>query len=93
MITQENIRRLDRRIAQLALRDYLTANKPLSQRSKAEQRKFLRGESIHRPYTLGVDTMEVLDLYRIAIRPPVTCEDEERIKAYLLRVKLQDSCE
>ncbi len=82
MITQANIDNLYKISSNLAMKDYLQAN-PRDTNGKPKYKK-------HRPYSLSDETIEVKNLYGIAIKPEqnITIEEEEQIKGYLLKIKL-----
>lgn len=60
------------------MRDYLAVN---------------RKHKKHISYSLSPDTAEALELLRIARRSPISHEDEERVKLYLLCLMFQDGAE
>jgi hypothetical protein len=79
MITQGNIDNLYKITANLAKRDYLITN--------PKRRVSKQGYVIHNRYSLSDETLEAYDFYNLSIRDDISREDEERIKAYLLKVK------
>ena len=73
MITSQNLQNLYNITANLAYKDYRAMNP--------------KGGKKHRPYSLSGETREALELYALARTTDLSREDEERIKAYLLKIK------
>jgi len=81
MITPSNIERLDRIVAHYAMKDYLRANpKPKYDRKT--------GAPIRKPYTLSPETNEARAMLSLARSENLTPEQEEIVKAYLLKHKI-----
>ena len=79
MITEKNIETLDSFVAKYAMMDYKRANpKP----------KFRNEMPVHNPYTLSPDTNEAREMLHLARKTDITKEEEESVKAYLLKKKL-----
>lgn len=77
MITQKNIERLSGIVSLLALKDYKRAN---------PKRKVNKNGTVkHNPYTLSEETEEARRLLINAKKENITREEEEEIKAYLLK--------
>ena len=74
MITLQNLQNLYNITANLAYKDYRAMNP--------------KGGKKHRPYSLSGETREALELYALARTTDLSREDEERIKAYLLKIKM-----
>jgi len=74
MITSQNLQNLYNITANLAYKDYRAMNP--------------KGGKTHRPYSLSGETREALELYALARTTDLSREDEERIKAYLLKIKM-----
>lgn len=76
MITKANTERLNNIVAKLSYRDMEAHYKKCGKKCG---------------YSLGIDTLEALELYRIAYRTQngykPTREEEESVKAYLLKRK------
>ena len=77
MITEKNIDNLYRITSNFSYRDYMAVNS----NNKTKHVK---------PYSLSDDTKEALNLLKIAQKPQqdITQNEEEQIKAYLLKIKL-----
>lgn len=69
------IKDLEAILSHLAYRDYRQAN-PV----RNGKRVYVK----HRPYTLSPDTLEVLEMIKIASKEDITAEEEKMIKAFLL---------
>lgn len=80
MITENNIKRLDDLIKKYAMQDYLRANP-----KKKDGR--LKYKTYH-PYSLSSETNEAREMYALARKKDITKEEEETVKAYLLKHKL-----
>ena len=82
MITDKNIDNLYRITSNLALKDFKQMNPKPKMNSK--------GFTNFKPYSLSDDTKEALNLLKIAQKPQqdITQNEEEQIKAYLLKIKL-----
>ena len=74
MITKENIKRLDNLVKKYAFQDYKRANPHMKTR--------------HNPYTLSPLTNEAREMLRLARKENITKEEEEEVKAYLLKKKM-----
>ena len=74
MITQENIERLDKLVKKYATQDY-----------KRAAPHFAWG---HRSYTLSPLTNEAREMLQLARKENITKEEEESVKAYLLKKKM-----
>jgi len=62
-------------------RDYLAAGN-----SADKPRRNKKGEVIHIPYVLGIDTSEAMEHYKLSLNGDWTDEQENRIKAYRLKI-------
>lgn len=80
MITENNLKRLDNLVAKYALMDYKRAN------PKRRIRK--DGTVKHNPYTLSPLTNEAREMLTLARKKDITQEEEEIVKAYLLKQKM-----
>ena len=80
MITENNLKRLDNLVAKYALMDYKRAN------PKRRIRK--DGTVKHNPYTLSPLTNEAREMLALARKKDITQEEEEIVKAYLLKQKM-----
>lgn len=80
MITQGNIENLYKITSNLSMRDYLAVNNP------TKKKRDKNGNIKHTPYSLSDETLEAENFYCIAIQKEINAEDEERIKAYLLKI-------
>lgn len=80
MITENNLKRLDNLVAKYALMDYKRAN------PKRRIRK--DGTVKHNPYTLSPLTNEAREMLTLARKKDITREEEEIVKAYLLKQKM-----
>lgn len=80
MITENNIKRLDDLVAKYAMMDYKRAN------PKRKIRK--DGTVIHNPYSLSSLTNEAREMLSLARKENLSAEEENTIKAYLLRMKI-----
>jgi hypothetical protein len=80
MITENNLKRLDNLVAKYALMDYKRAN------PKRRIRK--DGTVKHNPYTLSPLTNEAREMLTLARKKDITQEEEEIVKAYLLKQKI-----
>ena len=74
MITEENIKRLDNLVKKYAFQDYKRSNPHMKTR--------------HNPYTLSPLTNEAREMLRLARKENITKEEEEEVKAYLLKKKM-----
>lgn len=74
MITKENIKRLDNLVKKYAFQDYKRSNPHMKTR--------------HNPYTLSPLTNEAREMLRLARKENITKEEEEEVKAYLLKKKM-----
>lgn len=80
MITQSNIDNLYKISSNLAMKDYLIMNPTKSDNTPRYKK--------HRPYSLSDETIEATELLKIAYkRTDATREEEEQIKAYLLKIQ------
>lgn len=82
MITERNIERLDRLVAKYAYEDFRQAN-PLGKRRIRKD-----GTVKHNPYSLSAKTNEAREMLIMARKKDITKEEEEIVKAYLLKQKL-----
>ena len=73
MITSQNLQNLYNITANLAYKDYRAMNPKGGKK---------------RPYSLSGETREALELYALARTTDLSREDEEHIKAYLLKIKM-----
>lgn len=74
MITEENIKRLDDLVKKYAFQDFKRANPHMKMR--------------HNPYTLSPLTNEAREMLNLARKENITKEEEEEVKAYLLKKKM-----
>ena len=79
MITKNNIERLNNIVKKYALQDFYRANPP---------RKRWNPNRKHVPYTLSPMTNEAREMLAIAMKKDISREEEEKVKAYLLRQKI-----
>lgn len=61
----------------LSMRDFLQVNYKSGNKSKK-----------HIPYSLSQDTIESLEIYKIACKDEITQIEEEKIKGYLLPIRI-----
>lgn len=80
MITQGNIENLYKISSNLSMKDYLAVNKP------EKKRRDKNGNIKHVPYSLSDETREATDYYKMAMNKNINIEDEEKVKAYLLKI-------
>lgn len=80
MITENNIKRLDNLVAKYALMDYKRAN--------PKRRIGKDGTVKHNPYTLSPLTNEAREMLALSKKNDITQEEEETVKAYLLKQKM-----
>lgn len=80
MITQNSIDNLYKISSNLSMKDYRAMN-PIKKDNTPKYKK-------HRPYSLSDETIKATELLKIASKQEVTREEEEQIKAYLLKIKL-----
>lgn len=73
MITRNNIERLEKIVAYYAMQDYKRANPNGAKRN---------------PYTLSPLTNEAREMLAIARKTDITTEEENDVKAYLLKQKM-----
>lgn len=74
MITEKNIERLDNLVKKYAMQDYKRAAPHWARR--------------HRSYTLSPLTNEAREMLQLARKENITKEEEETVKAYLLKKKM-----
>ena len=81
MITENNVKRLENIVAHFAMEDYKRAN---------PKRKISRktGMLIHNPYSLSQQTNEAREMLRISRKENISQDEEETVKAYLLKMKM-----
>ena len=77
MITENNKLKLETIVANLSKQDYL-ANNPIKNGKKVHKQ--------HRPYGLSGETIEALEMYKMACAKEVSIEEEEMVKDFLLKV-------
>ena len=81
MITPQNIQRLEKIVAHYAKQDYLRVNpKPKYDRKT--------GSPIRKPYALSPETNEARSMLSLSRSENLTREQEETVKAYLLKHKI-----
>lgn len=77
MIAESVRKRIDERLAKLCFRDYKAMNPNPKTRKD--------GTTSYKPYTLGQDSVECLDILRLCDKQHITPEEEEQVKAYHLK--------
>ena len=78
MITKDNIDRLDKLVAKYAMQDFLRVN--TTKNGTIRKR--------HVPYSLSPLTNEAREMLILARKEDITIEEEEIVKAYLLKKKM-----
>ena len=78
MITKDNIDRLDKLVAKYAMQDFLRVN--TTKNGTIRKR--------HVPYSLSPLTNEAREMLILARKEDITTEEEEIVKAYLLKKKM-----
>lgn len=78
MITKNNIERLDKLVAKYAMQDFLRVN--TTKNGTIRKR--------HVPYSLSPLTNEAREMLILARKEDITKEEEENVKAYLLKAKM-----
>ncbi len=81
MITENNIKRLENIVAHFAMEDYKRANP-----KKKIDRK--TGLTIHNPYSLSPQTNEAREILKLSRKENISQDEEETVKAYLLKMKM-----
>ena len=90
MITENNIKNLEKIVNNLSYKDYLQAYHKSTRYLKGRftptgrERKFSG-------YSLSSETLEAYNLLVLTDKKDITKENEEKIKAYLLNIKLTRS--
>lgn len=84
MVTQSNRKFLSELVARLAFHDYYQANQ---ENLKKPLRK--DGTRPYTPYSLSDETLEAQEMYERACKLNPTKEDEEAVKAYILKAKFR----
>lgn len=79
MITQNNIDNLYKIASNLSMKDYLRMN---------PKKRSVNGYPKHVPYSLSGETIQATEHLKTAQKQEITREEEEEIKAYLLKIKL-----
>ena len=69
--------RLYNHVASLSMRDYRAAGNPKYSKKT--------GQRVHIPYSLGMETTEAHDVYKLSLQDVWNDETENRIKAYQMR--------
>lgn len=80
MITKNNIERLDKLVAKYAMQDF--------QRVNTTKNGTIRKR--HVPYSLSPLTNEAREMLILARKEDITKEEEEIVKAYLLKAKMTE---
>lgn len=85
MITDNNIKRLNSIVSELAMADY--------KRTNPHPRLLKNGQWNHIPYTLSPNTNEAREMLQLANKVRSgkgTIQDEETVKAYLLNHRIRE---
>lgn len=82
MITKSNIDNLYKIVSNLSFSDYEMARGRL----KVKKDKFKMFKDFS--YSLSGETLDALEIYKLACKNNISKQDKERVKAFLLKVKI-----